>query len=134
MITRRLIVGLLTATQLLTPRTNFVQAAGYWVTDAGLEQLRHAPAADMSPAQLSPWPVKVGSNFDAMRSTDWWSEVQGSISESEYRVTWQEQTYLDDVSSALQAPNRAHSLRTYFTQPAYVSSRVRLAHRPGSGG
>jgi hypothetical protein len=46
---------------------------------------------------------------------DWWPTVQEQIRRSEYYVTWQEQTYLEDVSAAYQAPNRAQNLRTYFT-------------------
>jgi hypothetical protein len=45
---------------------------------------------------------------------DWWSAVQEHIRRSEYQVTWQEQTYLEDVAAAYQAPNRAENLRTYF--------------------
>ncbi len=44
----------------------------------------------------------------------WWATVQEEIRKSEYHVTWQEQTYLDDVQAAYQAPNRAENLRTYF--------------------
>jgi hypothetical protein len=45
---------------------------------------------------------------------DWWSQVRQQILTSEYYVTWQDQTYLPDLSAAYQAPNRAHNLRTYF--------------------
>ncbi len=48
-------------------------------------------------------------------NADWWSTVQEDIRRSEYQITWQEQTYLDDVPAAYQAPNRAQNLRTYFT-------------------
>ena len=41
--------------------------------------------------------------------------MQGDIGRSEYRVTWQDHTYLPDLPAAFQAPNRAHNLRTYFT-------------------
>ena len=46
---------------------------------------------------------------------DWWSAVQADIRQSEYQVTWQEYTYLPDLSAAYQAPNRAQDLRTYFS-------------------
>ncbi len=46
---------------------------------------------------------------------DWWSTVQQNVRQSEYHVTWQDQTNLSDVPAAYQAPNRAHNLRTYFT-------------------
>jgi hypothetical protein len=52
---------------------------------------------------------------DAAVSDDWWAEAQEYIRASEYHVTWQETTYLDDVPEAYQAPNRAQNLRTYFT-------------------
>ena len=48
-------------------------------------------------------------------SNDWWSQVQEDIRLSEYNLTWQDQTYLKDVPSAYQAPNRAQGIRTYFT-------------------
>jgi hypothetical protein len=47
--------------------------------------------------------------------TDWWAEVQEEILRSEYHITWQEQAHLTDLAGAYHAPNRAHSLRTYFT-------------------
>jgi hypothetical protein len=48
-------------------------------------------------------------------SADWWATVQETIRQSEYHVTWQEQTYLPDLPAAYQAPNRANNLRTYFS-------------------
>jgi K319L-like, PKD domain/FG-GAP repeat len=47
--------------------------------------------------------------------SDWWGATQENIRQSEYQVSWQEQTYLTDLLAAYQAPNRAHNLRTYFT-------------------
>jgi hypothetical protein len=46
---------------------------------------------------------------------DWWSAVQEQIRRSEYRVSWQAQTYLTGLAAAYQAPNRAQNLRAYFT-------------------
>jgi hypothetical protein len=46
---------------------------------------------------------------------DWWSTIQKNIRDSEYHITWQGKTCLQDVDAAWQAPNRAHNLRTYFT-------------------
>jgi len=46
---------------------------------------------------------------------DWWGAAQEEIRQSEYQITWQDQTYLADVSAAYQAPNRAQNLRAYFT-------------------
>jgi hypothetical protein len=56
-------------------------------------------------------------------ATDWWSAVQKEIRQSEYHITWQEQTALPGAASAYQAPNRAQGLRSYFTAagPAIVS-------------
>jgi hypothetical protein len=51
---------------------------------------------------------------------DWFAAVQQRLQQEEYYVTWQERTYLDDVSAAYQAPNRAHHLRTYFTAERVV--------------
>jgi len=46
---------------------------------------------------------------------DWWSQVQKHIGDSEYHVTWQDRTAIDDIDAAWQAPNRSQNLRTYFT-------------------
>ena len=48
-------------------------------------------------------------------SAGWWASVQEDIGRSEYRVSWQDNTYLSDLAAAYQAPNRAQNLRTYFT-------------------
>jgi hypothetical protein len=49
-------------------------------------------------------------------SPNWWATVQNDIRRSEYHITWQDRTHLKDIKAAYQAPNRAHNLRTYFTQ------------------
>lgn len=62
--------------------------------------------------------VETPTNAEAAHAgddADWWSTVQENIRRSEYHVTWQEQTYLEDVAAAYQAPNRSENLRTYFT-------------------
>jgi len=77
---------------------------------------------DGSPLQLS----AAGQGNDTTPDTvpgDWWSRVQEDIRRSEYHVTWQDFTCLDDVPAAYQAPNRAQNLRTYFTE----SNTVRTA-------
>jgi hypothetical protein len=55
---------------------------------------------------------------------DWLEAVRESIALAEYQVSWQEDTALPGRGGALQAPNRAHGLRTYFTP-----SGVRMAPR-----
>jgi pimeloyl-ACP methyl ester carboxylesterase len=60
-----------------------------------------APADDLDPTVL--------------QGSGWWSSVQKDIRQSEYHVSWQNQTHLPDLQAAYQAPNRAHNLRTYFT-------------------
>lgn len=57
-------------------------------------------------------------------SASWLTEIQANIQEAEYAITWQDKTYLADVPAAYQAPNRAHNLRTYFTE-----SGIRLIPR-----
>jgi len=49
-------------------------------------------------------------------SDDWLSRVQQRIADSEYQVTWQEATRLQNVSAAWHAPNRAHDFRAYFIE------------------
>ncbi|NLF01274.1 MAG: hypothetical protein GX601_09890 [Anaerolineales bacterium] len=63
------------------------------------------PPTDVSTDDI---PVAAGT------SSDWWATVQEALDALEYYVTWQEQTYLPDLQTAYQAPNRAHNLRTYF--------------------
>ena len=53
-------------------------------------------------------------------SEDWWEAAQEDVRRSEYNITWQEQTYLQDIPAAYQAPNRANNLRTYFVQKKVV--------------
>lgn len=59
--------------------------------------------------------LQLSANLTSDVPDDWWSQALDQILVSEYYITWQEQTYLSDVSTAYQAPNRAHNLRTYFT-------------------
>ena len=77
--------------------------------------------------------VEGDSGSESLRSSDWLSAVQEDIQASEYHVTWQDQTYLADLSAAYQAPNRAHNLRTYLHQMAFASSRALGRVPPGSG-
>ncbi len=61
----------------------------------------------------------------------WLAQVQKDLSLSEYNITWQEQTYLEDLPAAFQAPNRLHNLRTYFTpQGTRVIPRSWLDENP----
>ncbi|MEW5986174.1 MAG: FG-GAP-like repeat-containing protein [Chloroflexota bacterium] len=60
------------------------------------------------------------SKIQNPKSENWWASVQEDIRQSEYNVTWQEETYLPDGTAAYQAPNRAHNLRTYFTPEGIV--------------
>ena len=73
-------------------------------------------------------PADTAADVDA----DWWSTVQEGILRSEYHVTWQEGTYLDEVPAAYQAPNRAQDLRTYFT-PQGPLAIPRTGIEPGEG-
>lgn len=64
----------------------------------------------------------------AKAPADWWTTVQKNIRQSEYHVTWQDQTYLPDPPAAYQAPNCAHNLRTYFIADA-SSAGIRVIPR-----
>lgn len=55
------------------------------------------------------------AGLPAGANEDWWTRAQRQLAESEYHVTWQEETCLEDLPAAWQAPNRAHGFRTYFT-------------------
>ena len=67
------------------------------------------------PGQTEPGAGAVPTVLPGDVADDWWALARRNIQQSEYHVTWQEQTYLADVPAAYQAPNRAHNLRTYFT-------------------
>jgi hypothetical protein len=54
----------------------------------------------------------VGAEEPTVRMQD----IDRIIRESEYHVTWQDQTVLPDLEAAWQAPNRAQNLRFYFTE------------------
>ena len=71
----------------------------------------------VSPAQAisSMQPVPDVPGLLANTNVNWLAEVQESIQQSEYQITWQDQTALADLPSAYQAPNRTHNLRAYFT-------------------
>jgi hypothetical protein len=58
---------------------------------------------------------------------DWWSHVQQDIAQQEYQVTWQGNSCIEDFGPAWHAPNRAHNLRTYFTE-----NGPRVVHRTES--
>jgi len=63
-------------------------------------------------------------------NANWWGAVQDDIRQSEYHVTWQDQTHLADVEAAYQAPNRAHNFRTYFTSEGIrVVPRIQSSER-----
>ena len=75
------------------------------------------PQTDSAMVEQAPTPEALPPDVArAGGDADWWSAVQEHIRTSEYHVTWQEQTYLEDVTAAYQAPNRAENLRTYFTR------------------
>lgn len=61
----------------------------------------------------APPPQELADSPDA--DAGWWAAAQENIRQSEYAVTWQEQTYLAELPAAYQSPNRAQNLRTYFT-------------------
>jgi hypothetical protein len=69
-------------------------------------------------------PVAADSGTTDAASTQdagWWATVEENIRRAEYHVTWQEHTYLADVTTgAYQAPNRAQNLRTYFSAEGLV--------------
>jgi len=51
----------------------------------------------------------------AAPTAGWLASIQKDIASSEYHLTWQDTTVVDDLDAAWQAPNRAQGFRTYFT-------------------
>jgi len=83
------------------------------------------PLSASSPADPpEPQPPAVSPGTEV--PIDWLSAVQAEIVRSEYFVTWQEQTCLQDLPAAYQAPNRAQGLRTYFapTGPVLIAREL----------
>ena len=73
---------------------------------------------------LLPSPVTVGADKPAPTI----DEIQRVIRESEYHVTWQDQTVLPDLEAAWHAANRSQNLRFYFTVDG-----LRVADRTANG-
>jgi hypothetical protein len=83
-----------------------------WIVHLNRETEMNLPLVPQGVSAASPIPEHLPST-DVQ--SDWWTAAQENIRQSEYHVTWQDFTYLPDVSAAYHAPNRAHNLRTYFT-------------------
>ncbi|RLE24739.1 MAG: hypothetical protein DRJ65_09355, partial [Acidobacteria bacterium] len=62
------------------------------------------------------FPADAGSPAPQEASVEGMAAIQRMIRESEYHMTWQDQTVLQDLDQAWHAPNRAHNLRFYFTE------------------
>jgi len=84
---------------------------------AGLASGR-LPSSSIQPSAASP----ATSNVAA--TADWSAALGASLRQSEYDAIWQDGTALPGLEAALQSPNRANGLRTYFT-----SSGIRVVPR-----
>jgi len=88
------------------------------VPGLGLAATPPTPAAATRPG-MGPTPgghrPPALSDSTANVSGGWLTQAKENIRQAEYNVTWQDRTYLEQVSAAWQAPNRAQNLRTYFT-------------------
>ncbi|MCP3978606.1 MAG: DUF11 domain-containing protein [bacterium] len=60
-------------------------------------------------------------------SESWWDQVRQDIVESEYEITWQDETVAEGLAPSWQAPNRAQRFRTYFT-----AEGIRVVPRSGA--
>jgi hypothetical protein len=80
-------------------------------TQAGDQVINQSPTREPDPVEPTPTPEA---------PSDWLATVQEDLQQAEYNVTWQEQTYLDDVSVAFQSPNRANNLRTYYAPQGLI--------------
>lgn len=83
-------------------------------TSAGLSPLKHHSSLAAQDDRPKPQTEKA----------EWWQSVQENVRQSEYHITWQEETLLPDERPAYQAPNRVHHFRTYF-----VSEGIQLRPR-----
>jgi len=93
---------------------------GFWlVTGAAIAAGAAAPPGGAPSASAGEGPADRSSR-------DWWGHVEKQVRDSEYDITWQEETYLEDLARGWQAPNRAHGFRSYFTE-----SGIRVIPRAG---
>lgn len=72
--------------------------------------------------------VLIASLTGAEEATVRMDEIQEAIRESEYRISWQDQTVLPDLGAAWHATNRGQNLRFYFTD-----DEVRVVDRTAVG-
>jgi len=110
-----LVIGILA----VSPGLTQAPTKGYWGSDQEDLPLPSERATHKQPVRTTIENEPEGMqelNLPSGVSGDWWGAVQEDIRQSEYNLTWQGQTYLQDVPAAYQAPNRAQGLRTYFTQ------------------
>ena len=80
-----------------------------------IDVLRSTDPVTMSPSKGAGEGPAEATTLPEGVSANWWTTVQKDIRQSEYRVTWQDHTYLPDVGASYHAANRAHNLRTYFS-------------------
>ena len=74
-------------------------------------------SAVAAPSQVPKTPPSAsGGSPPAGVPSNWWSSVQKDIRESEYAVTRQDATTVQDREGAWQASNRAHGFRTLFAR------------------
>jgi hypothetical protein len=67
-------------------------------------------------------------------SEEWWAQAQQYIELSEYELSWVEQSGLQGMEAAYQAPNRAHDMRTYFSPDGIrIVSRTEITPTWGVG-
>jgi hypothetical protein len=102
-----LITGLF---QLNSRRVN-AQTSEFSQGDGGEQSAK----ADLIPKQVEKFDFQ-----EAEPESDWWSTMREQIASSEYYITWQERTYLEEHTAAYQAPNRAQNLRSYFTEDGLI--------------
>ncbi|RLE21451.1 MAG: hypothetical protein DRJ65_16010, partial [Acidobacteria bacterium] len=62
------------------------------------------------------FPAVAGTPAPQGASVEGMAAIERIIRQSEYQMTWQDQTVLPDLKAAWHAPSRAHNLRFYFTE------------------
>lgn len=78
-----------------------------------------ASKGSQSTTPLKPGLATAGGSSDTLppgATGNWLEAVKEDIRRSEYNISWQENVRLEGLRAAWQAPNRAHNLRTYFTE------------------
>ena len=83
------------------------------VSGVVLREGRH-PGSSLHEVRPATVPVTGEMGEEDLKQTSWWAEVQENIRRTEYEISRQEKSVIEDHPGGLHAVNRAQNLRAYF--------------------